>query len=177
MNYNKLAKEIHENNVKNGWWPPHTCIYTKLQLISTEIAEATEGERKDLMDDHLPHRKMGEVELADTLIRTLDFGEYMGLKAIDDPYLGYNYSKTTKKTVGHMHLNLNAWLLNLYEAVEESPVTLQNKIYTCFVNTIVHTSDHLGYDIKNAIVEKLAYNQIRLDHKQSSRSEKNGKKF
>ncbi|XUM19805.1 hypothetical protein ACRAVF_19255 [Bradyrhizobium oligotrophicum S58] len=37
-------------------------------LIVSEIAEAMEGERKSLMDDHLPHRKMVEVELADTLI-------------------------------------------------------------------------------------------------------------
>ena len=36
-------------------------------LIVSEIAEAMEGERKDLMDDKLPHRKMAEVELADAL--------------------------------------------------------------------------------------------------------------
>lgn len=59
------------------------CIYQTLQLVVTEIAEATEGERKNLMDDHLPHRKMGEVELADALIRLLDMAgrygwEYLG---------------------------------------------------------------------------------------------------
>lgn len=44
-----------------------------LMLIVSEIAEAFEGERKDLMDDHLPHRKCAEVELADALIRILDY--------------------------------------------------------------------------------------------------------
>jgi len=48
-----------------------------LMLIVSEIAEAMEGERKGLMDDKLPHRKMAEVELADALIRIFDYaGEY-----------------------------------------------------------------------------------------------------
>jgi len=48
-----------------------------LMLIVSEIAEAMEGERKGLMDDKLPHRKMVEVELADALIRIFDYaGEY-----------------------------------------------------------------------------------------------------
>lgn len=45
---------------------------TSLMLIVTELAEAMEGYRKDLMDDHLPHRKMVEVELADAVIRIFD---------------------------------------------------------------------------------------------------------
>ena len=43
-----------------------------LCLIHSEVSEAMEGHRKDLMDDKLPHRKMIEVELADTLIRIFD---------------------------------------------------------------------------------------------------------
>ena len=76
---NQLSQDIHAANVEKGWWDNDPCIYTKMQLISTEIAEATEGWRKDLMDDHLPHRKMEEVELADALIRTLDLGGRLGL--------------------------------------------------------------------------------------------------
>ncbi len=44
-----------------------------LMLMVSEIAEAMEGERKDLMDDKLPHRKMAEVELADCMIRIFDY--------------------------------------------------------------------------------------------------------
>lgn len=49
----------------------------RCMLIVTEIAEAFEGERKNLMDDKLPHRRMAEVELADALIRIFDYaGEH-----------------------------------------------------------------------------------------------------
>jgi len=79
---NELANEIHKNN--HHWW--HDAAGTKLErnkgellcLIHSEVSEAMEGERKDLMDDKLPHRKMAEVELADALIRILDYAAGFG---------------------------------------------------------------------------------------------------
>ncbi|UGL61590.1 hypothetical protein QE346_gp138 [Pseudomonas phage phipa10] len=50
-----------------------------LMLVTTEIAEAAEGVRKDLMDNHLPERKMEEVELADAIIRIMDYANVRGL--------------------------------------------------------------------------------------------------
>lgn len=43
-----------------------------IALMHSELSEALEADRKNLMDDHLPHRKGVEVELADCLIRILD---------------------------------------------------------------------------------------------------------
>lgn len=45
---------------------------SKLLLVHSEISEACEGDRKNMMDDHLPHRPMREVELADAVIRIFD---------------------------------------------------------------------------------------------------------
>lgn len=79
---NELADEIHRQNRK--WWHDksgkklHRNKGELLCLIHSEISEAMEGERKDLMDDKLPHRKMAEVELADALIRILDYAEGYG---------------------------------------------------------------------------------------------------
>jgi NTP pyrophosphatase (non-canonical NTP hydrolase) len=45
----------------------------RFMLMVTELAEAFEGKRKNLMDSHLPHRKAVDVELADLLIRLFDY--------------------------------------------------------------------------------------------------------
>lgn len=69
-----------------GWWtdlstgqPLKRNKGEMIALIHSEVSEALEGARKDIMDDHLPHRKMEEVELADTIIRILDYAGGFGL--------------------------------------------------------------------------------------------------
>src|SRR5690606_9329287 len=55
-----------------GWHDKPREVGTMLMLVVSEVSEAMEGFRKDLMDDHLPNRKMAEVELADAVIRIFD---------------------------------------------------------------------------------------------------------
>lgn len=64
----------------------------RIALCHSELSEALEGDRKDLMDDHLPHRKMAEVELADAVIRIFDLAGAMGydLGSAIDEKLAYN---------------------------------------------------------------------------------------
>lgn len=81
---NKLTQEVHEANAK--WWvdldtgePIKRNMGELLMLVVSELAEAMEGHRKNLMDDKLPHRKMLEVELADTVIRVFDIAAGFGM--------------------------------------------------------------------------------------------------
>ena len=69
---NILAKEIHANAVSKGFYEQEKNIGEMLCLIHSEVSEAMEAARKNLMDDKLPHRKGIEVELADAVIRILD---------------------------------------------------------------------------------------------------------
>lgn len=80
-----ITAKCFQASLKAGW---HTDINTgklvdrnkaeMICLMHSELSEAMEGERKDLMDDKLPHRKMAEVELADTVIRILDYAGRWG---------------------------------------------------------------------------------------------------
>lgn len=68
----ELSEIIYQRNIEAGWHSKPREVGTCLMLIVSEIAEAMEGDRKNLMDDHLPNRLMFEVELADAIIRILD---------------------------------------------------------------------------------------------------------
>lgn len=91
----------HSLAAKSGWWHhdkkdlaqlvrepqerdsearlAKALVAEKLCLIHSEVSEAMEGFRKGLQDDHLPHRSMLEVELADAVIRIADLAGAMGL--------------------------------------------------------------------------------------------------
>ena len=76
-----------------------TWIASKLMLSVTELAEGMEGLRKDKMDDHLSHRKMMEVELADCVIRCFDLAGGLGFDlggAIEEK-LAYNQERLDHK--------------------------------------------------------------------------------
>lgn len=93
---NDYRDEAHEANAK--WW--HDAQGNRLQrnkgellaLVHSEISEALEGARKDLQDDHLPHRKSEEVELADALIRIFDYagGHGLDLQGAYEEKMAYN---------------------------------------------------------------------------------------
>lgn len=83
MDLNTYRDQCHAANQK--WW---TSLETGekisrnkgelLMLVVSEIAEAMEGERKDLMDDKIPSRKMAEVEIVDAMIRLFDYAGGFG---------------------------------------------------------------------------------------------------
>lgn len=102
-----LVTECHTAN--KSWWldlntlkpltPDKINVGEKLMLIVSEIAEAMEGHRKNLMDDKLPHRSQLEVELADALIRIFDLagGLNLDLAGAFTEKMHYNASRSDHK--------------------------------------------------------------------------------
>ena len=100
-----LQNACHSRAFNAGWWDEYTDLGSekqrmwwtgsKLMLCVTELAEAMEGMRKDKQDDHLPHRSMLEVELADAAIRIFDLAGGLGLDlgAAISEKLEYNASR------------------------------------------------------------------------------------
>lgn len=78
---NALADRIHAlnqhfwRNLKTGRRVKDTpeLLASKIALMHSELSECLEGLRKGKKDDHLPHRLAEEVELADLIIRALDY--------------------------------------------------------------------------------------------------------
>lgn len=72
--FNEIAEEINATAIEKGWWKGARNEGELLMLIVSELAEGLEGLRKDLDSDHIPGFKMIEEELADAIIRIMDYG-------------------------------------------------------------------------------------------------------
>jgi hypothetical protein len=77
---NMLMDHCHNQAKAMGWHDTPREDGTMIALIHSELSEALEGLRKGRSDEHLPHRLNAEVELADAIIRIMDFA---GLKGYD----------------------------------------------------------------------------------------------
>lgn len=87
--FNAFAKIVRDNTVEKGFWrdpgtinaPDHLVQLARLALVTSEVAEAMEVVRKDpsKRDEHVPEFMNLEVELADAVIRIMDFAATYGL--------------------------------------------------------------------------------------------------
>jgi hypothetical protein len=84
MTLNEIALRVHDANEK--WWfdintgePLERNTGELLMLAVSELSEALEGDRKNLQDDKLPHRKMFDVEIVDCFIRLFDLSAARGI--------------------------------------------------------------------------------------------------
>ncbi len=106
MHIREIQRTIHESCRAAGWYNDletgeeiERNFGEVIALMHSELSEALEGWRKDLMDTHLPHRKMVEVEFADIIIRILDTAGAEGLDvagAIQEKF-AYNQTRADHK--------------------------------------------------------------------------------
>lgn len=78
MNLSELAKEFHNNAVAHGFWD-NPNKGERIALMHSELSEALEAIRKPGPDDKLPQHSAEVVELADAIIRILDYCEHYEL--------------------------------------------------------------------------------------------------
>jgi NTP pyrophosphatase (non-canonical NTP hydrolase) len=68
--------------------------FAKMMLMVSEIAEMSEGVRKNLPDDKLPQYSAEEVELADLLIRAFDYAGWRKLRLGEAFWAKLEYNRT-----------------------------------------------------------------------------------
>ena len=94
INLTEFAKEVHNYNKEKGFWETTREIPELIALMHSELSEALEAHRKDLMDDKLTHRSGVEVELADTIIRILDWCGHAGIHIGEHIMAKLEYNKS-----------------------------------------------------------------------------------
>lgn len=124
---------------------------------------------------------MGEVELADALIRTLDLGGSQGWayhRFVSEQEFDEYRDLIKDKSVGHRHLCINVDLAGLAERLaDDASQTTCERAYAKVIDAILVVASSFDYDVIAAMDEKLIYNQHRQDHKRANRAQPGGKKF
>jgi len=96
-----LAGIAHEEAKSNGWWENGERNIGELcMLMVSEISEAFEAHRNGgAMDDHLPDVPGMHAEMADTIIRILDYCGSEGIQIGEIVFRKIRYNRTR----GHRH--------------------------------------------------------------------------
>lgn len=80
MRISEIQEKVHKTAVAHGWWDGPRSVGEVLMLMVTEIAEAMEAYRAGNPEsDKIPGYSKLEEELADVIIRLLDFAGGEGL--------------------------------------------------------------------------------------------------
>jgi NTP pyrophosphatase (non-canonical NTP hydrolase) len=104
MNIKEMQKEVHQLAVEKGWWDQDRNGLEIIALIHSELSEAVEEMRKGEPPLYYESEESGNgyktkpegwlVELADAVIRIMDYCEQQGLSLQTAILMKHEYNKT-----------------------------------------------------------------------------------
>ena len=98
MKINDFMQEVHENAVAHGWWDEERTFGDIIALCHSELSEALEEYRKGYEVDEMYYKGFKPegvpLELADCIIRILDYCGHEGIDIENAIKIKHKYNKT-----------------------------------------------------------------------------------
>lgn len=185
--FSALAREIHADNVKVGWWTNiqtgESTLTTRnrpemLMLSVSELAEAAQG-AQGMADDKLKHLPMYDVELADFAIRQFDqIGAEVSVGATM-PSFGLMVPTKRLRPMSRSDrlMHLVGEMAAAMENYRKGRIVAYMQCMADAVFTVFQISEIEGIDLLDIIRQKRAFNATRADHQVANRLKEGGKAF
>lgn len=105
IGFTSIMSLVHNEAVYKGFWDDRITSGTKYMLMVTELAEGFESVRDGtgtLPDDHCPSFNREVIELADTVIRIMDYAGQHDLPLAEAIISKYRYNVTRPRMHGKL---------------------------------------------------------------------------
>lgn len=165
-----LQTKIHRQNIEKGWWDEHRSFSKLTNLNISEVSEAVEADRKDLMDDKLKAYKGVPVEAADGCIRGFDVLASLDNESYEASDMAIAVIKNNPTDVDYL-LAFSSWCFSIaweFAELKKAPNAAKQYIVDA-VNALFEVIMIYGHNPVDLMLEKIEFNATRPDHQRENR--------